>query len=51
MNILDGGQLNAANSNINGSRTYEDIIVHDTASINYDTETMTEYWWPHRYVD
>ena len=41
MNILDGGQLNAANSNINGSRTYEDIIVHDTASINYDTETMT----------
>ena len=41
MNILDGGQLNAANSNINGSRSYEDIIVHDTASINYDTETMT----------
>ena len=41
MNILDGGQLNAANSNINGSRTYEDIIVHDTASINYDTGTMT----------
>jgi len=41
LNILDGGQLNAANSNINGSRTYEDIIVHDTASINYDTETMT----------
>ena len=41
MNILDGGQLNAANSNINGSRTYEDIIVHDTAAINYDTETMT----------
>ena len=41
MNILDGGQLIAANSNINGSRTYEDIIVHDTASINYDTETMT----------
>ena len=41
MNILDGGQLNAANSNINGSRTYEDIIVHDTASINYDTDTMT----------
>ena len=41
VNILDGGQLNAANSNINGSRTYEDIIVHDTASINYDTETMT----------
>ena len=41
MNILDGGQLNAANSNINGSRTYEDIIVHDTASINYETETMT----------
>ncbi len=41
LNILDGGQLNAANSNINGSRTYEDIIVHDTASINYDTDTMT----------
>ena len=41
MNILDGGQLNAANSNINGSRTYEDIIVHDTASISYETETMT----------
>ena len=41
MNILDGGHLNAETSNINGSRTYEDIVVHDTASINYDTETMT----------
>jgi hypothetical protein len=26
---------------INGSRTYEDIIVHDTGTINYDTSTMT----------
>ena len=25
---------------INGSRTYEDIIVHDTATIDYDTDSM-----------
>ena len=40
INILDGGHLSAETSNINNSRTYEDIIVHDSASIEYDTNTM-----------
>ena len=40
VNVLDGGHIDAETSNINGSRTYEDIIVHDTATIDYDTETM-----------
>ena len=40
IDILDGGHLSAETSNINNSRTYEDIIVHDSASIDYDTNTM-----------
>ena len=26
---------------MNGSRTYEDIIVHDTATIDFDTDSMS----------
>ncbi len=40
IHILNGGHLSAETSNINRSRTYEDIIVHDSASIDYDTSTM-----------
>lgn len=41
INVHDTGTLSIMTSTINGSRTYEDIIAHDTASINYDTPTMT----------
>ncbi len=34
------GSLTIKTSNINGSRTYEDIIVHDTAIIDYEVNTM-----------
>ena len=40
INVQDGASLNMASSIINGSRTYEDIIVHDSASIDYDVDTM-----------
>lgn len=40
VNVADSGTLSIMTSVINGSRTYEDIIVHDTAIINYDTTTM-----------
>ena len=41
INVYDSGQLAAETSIINGSRSYEDIIVHDSATIVYNTETMT----------
>ena len=41
VNVLDGGTLSIMTSQINGSRTYEDIIVHDTATIDYDIQSMT----------
>ena len=41
INVQDSGTFSISNSIINGSRTYEDIIVHDTATINYDPPTMT----------
>ena len=41
INVHDSGTLSIMNSIINGSRSYEDIIVHDTATINYDISTMT----------
>lgn len=41
INVYDNGQLTAETSIINGSRSYEDIIVHDSATIVYNTETMT----------
>ena len=40
VNVADSGTLSIMTSVINGSKTYEDIIVHDTAIINYDTTTM-----------
>ena len=41
INVQDSGTLSIMTSTINGSRTYEDIIAHDTATINYDIPTMT----------
>ena len=41
INVNDGAELSMETSTINGSRTYEDIIVHDTATITYDTDSMT----------
>ena len=41
INVNDGATITMETSTINGSRTYEDIIVHDSAIINYDTESMT----------
>jgi len=41
INVNDGAMLTMETSIINGSRTYEDIIVHDTAMIDYDTNSMT----------
>ncbi len=41
INVYDNAQLTAETSIINGSRSYEDIIVHDSATIVYNTETMT----------
>jgi hypothetical protein len=41
ISVSENGTLSAKSSTINGSRTYEDIIVHDNAIINYDVETMS----------
>ena len=41
VSVGENGSLSAKTSDINGSRTYEDIIVHDNAIINYDVETMS----------
>ena len=41
INVNDGAMLTMETSIINGSRTYEDIIVHDTAMIDYDISSMT----------
>ena len=41
INVYQNGSFSIMNSIINGSRTYEDIIVHDTAIIDYEVETMT----------
>ena len=41
INVNDGAVLTMETSTINGSRTYEDIIVHDTAMIDYDISSMT----------
>ena len=41
VNVQDSGTLSIMTSVINGSRTYEDIIVHDTATIDYDIQSMT----------
>ena len=41
INVNDGAVLTMETSIINGSRTYEDIIVHDTAMIDYDISSMT----------
>ena len=41
INVQSSGALTAETSNINGSRTYEDIIVHDSGEITYDVSTMT----------
>ncbi|RJU84156.1 MAG: hypothetical protein DWB99_00845 [Candidatus Poseidoniales archaeon] len=40
ISVSENGTLSAKSSTINGSRTYEDIIVYDNAIINYDVETM-----------
>jgi len=40
INANDGAMLTMETSIINGSRTYEDIIVHDAAIIDYDTNSM-----------
>ena len=41
VNVENGTSLTIETSSILGSRTDEDIIVHDSASISYDTESMT----------
>ena len=41
INVNEGAMLTMETSIINGSRTYEDIIVHDTAMIDYDISSMT----------
>ena len=40
INVNDGATITMETSTMNGSRTYEDIIVHDTAIINFDTDSM-----------
>lgn len=40
INVNDGATITMETSVINGSRTYEDIIVHDTATIDFDTDSM-----------
>ena len=40
INVNDGAIITMETSTMNGSRTYEDIIVHDTATINFDTDSM-----------
>lgn len=41
INVENGTSLTAETSSILGSRTDEDIIVHDAAVISYDVNTMT----------
>tara|TARA_B100000767_G_scaffold60391_1_gene56210 strand:- start:913 stop:2601 length:1689 start_codon:yes stop_codon:yes gene_type:complete len=41
INVKNGSTLTAETSSIVGSRTDEDIVVHDSAVINYDVDTMT----------
>ncbi len=41
VNVLNGTSLEIKTSSILGSRTDEDIIVHDSASIDYDVASMT----------
>ncbi|MAV43875.1 MAG: hypothetical protein CMA30_05290 [Euryarchaeota archaeon] len=41
INIENGTSLTIETSSILGSRTDEDIIVHDSATISYDTASMT----------
>ncbi|MGB0200729.1 MAG: hypothetical protein ACPF9X_05315 [Candidatus Poseidoniaceae archaeon] len=40
INVNDGAIITMETSTMNGSRTYEDIIVHDTATINFDVDSM-----------
>ena len=40
INVNDGAIITMETSTMNGSRTYEDIIVHDTATINFDADSM-----------
>lgn len=40
INVNNGTSLTAETSSILGSRTDEDIVLHDSAVINYDTNTM-----------
>ena len=41
INVNDGAIITMETSTMNGSRTYEDIIVHDTATIDFDTDSMS----------
>jgi len=41
IHVADGSSLTFRDSNMLGSRTDEDIILHDQASINYDNSTGT----------
>ena len=41
INVDNGTSMTIETSSILGSRTDEDIIVHDSASISYDTDSMT----------
>ena len=41
INVDNGTSMTIETSSILGSRTDEDIIVHDSATITYDTESMT----------
>lgn len=41
INVKNGTSLTAETSSIIGSRTDEDIILHDAAVISYDVDTMT----------
>ena len=41
VNVENGTSLTIETSSILGSRTDEDIIIHDSATISYDTESMT----------
>lgn len=41
INVKNGSSLTTETSSIVGSRTDEDIVVHDSAIINYDVNTMT----------
>ena len=41
INVENSTSLTAETSSIIGSRTDEDIVLHDSAVINYDTDTMT----------